>query len=64
MSQMEYHEVLTVPEFDRKLLVNTFQGEEKNSTNLDKAERQEGDVVSTEEGVKQHFFDSPVKIAL
>lgn len=33
-------------------------------TNLDKAERQEGYVVSTEQGVEQHFLDSPVEVAL
>lgn len=60
MSQTEYHEVLTVPE----CVIAVFRGGKKNSTNLDKAERQEGDIVSTEEGVKQHFFNSPVKVAL
>lgn len=33
-------------------------------TNLDKAERQEGDIVSTEQGVEQHFLDPPVEVAL
>lgn len=33
-------------------------------TNLYKAERQEGYVVSTEQGVEQHFLDSPVEVAL
>jgi len=33
-------------------------------TNLDEAERQEGDVVGAEQGVEQHFLDSPVEVAL
>lgn len=38
--------------------------QKKNCTNLDKAERQEGNIVSAEERVEQYFFDSPVKVAL
>lgn len=34
-----------------------------NNTNLDKAERQEGYIVSTEQGVEQHFLNSSVEVA-
>lgn len=33
-------------------------------TNLDKTERQEGHIVSAEQGVEQHFLDTPVEVAL
>lgn len=33
-------------------------------TDLDKAERQEGHIVSAEQGVEQHFLDAPVEVAL
>lgn len=41
-----------------------MQKPQVTDTNLDKAERQEGYVVSTEQWVEQHFLDSPVKVAL
>lgn len=40
------------------------QEENLENANLDKAERQEGHVVSTEQGVEQHFLDSPIEVAL
>lgn len=35
-----------------------------HDTNLDKAERQEGYVISTEKGIEEHFLNSPIKVAL